>query len=340
MVALLSKGDLSPLTVFSGSDSQLIGQGLVLLRQDVGVEARHGQALVPQLLLDVPEVAGVRQQVGGVGVPGMVDRVMQGQPGLFQRLLKADVQRRGGEGPPLPVGEKVVAGAGGLPPGPGLDFNVRLQGVGQGAVEIDVPEFAALPLPHHQPGFLPGQVDVPDLEGGNLAHPEAAPQGQGHQHMAGHPGLPPLEQVQVGQFLAGLQEPLDLIGGHELLPGDLVVGHGFPPWLFLINYILILRKYIEKRGGRGIIFKIIPIFLKIVGPGRVGSAFPRIRGRSQLRSTVTPSMQFDDSVLPMSTIFLSVVKSWGDWFSKSCWRPLLSAKDSINHTVERGRWVF
>jgi hypothetical protein len=236
MVALLSKGKPHPLLVFSGSDSQLIGQGLVLLRQDVGIEARHGQALVPQLFLDVSEVAGVRQQVGGVRVPGMVDRVVQGQPGLFQRLLKADVQRRGCERPPLSVGEKVVPGAGGLPPGPGLDFDVLPQGIGQGAIEIDVPELAALALPHHQPGFLPGQVDVFDLEGGNLAHPEAAPQGQGHQHMAGYPGLPPLEQVQVGQFLAGPHEPLNLIGGHELLPGDFVVGHGFPPCLFLIKY--------------------------------------------------------------------------------------------------------
>ena len=61
MVALLSKRDPHPLPVFPGSDSKLIGQGLVLLRQDVGIEARHGQVFVAQLLLDVPEVAGVRQ---------------------------------------------------------------------------------------------------------------------------------------------------------------------------------------------------------------------------------------------------------------------------------------
>jgi hypothetical protein len=55
------KGNPRPVPAFSGSDSQLIGQGLVLLRQDVGVEAGHGQALMPQLLLNVPQIAGVRQ---------------------------------------------------------------------------------------------------------------------------------------------------------------------------------------------------------------------------------------------------------------------------------------
>ena len=111
---------------------------------------------------------------------GVMNTMVQGQPGLLQGLLEGGVDGHAGKWPSFPIGEKVVARAGRVLPRFALDFDVFLERLGKGPIEIDIPFFAPLPVPQSDVGLLASQVDVPDLEGHDLAYPEASPQSQGH----------------------------------------------------------------------------------------------------------------------------------------------------------------